>query len=179
MRAPQRMTIRLGDDFNWWVDSADEDAPTSRVRSVLDPRQVAHLVQTLDEYRTYGYRPQQLAGAFHAYRIDAEISEGVLRLAATEQSLFDEGNETFALPVITEDGGGAYYDFLDVVSAARIRKLNATHHYAHQCTEDEMSEELNILDADRYFSDDTIHAFDEINEILEWNPTEWDDSPER
>src|SRR5262245_3279080 len=149
MRVPQRIIVRLGDDYNWWVDSADEEAPTSRVRSVLDPRQVAHLIQTLDEYRTYGYRPEQLTEAFYAYRIDSEISEGVLRLAAADQSLFEEGNEAFALPVITEDEDGAYYDFLDTVSTAHIRKLNATHRYAHQCTEDEMSEELNTLDADR------------------------------
>lgn len=179
MRAPQRITIRLGDDLNWWVESADDTARTTRVRSILDPRQVAHLVQTLDKYQTYGCRPEQLAEAFHVYRIDAEISEGVLRLAATDQSLFDEGNEAFALPVIAEDESGAYYELLDIISAARIRKLNATHHYARQCTVDEMSEELNALDSDRYFSDDTIHAFDEINEILEWKPAEWDDSSGR
>jgi len=41
-----------------------------------------------------------------------------------------------------------------------------------------MTEELNLLDADRYFSDDTIHAFNEITERLEWSPAEWDESAE-
>jgi hypothetical protein len=57
MHAPQRITVRLGDDFNWWIDSTDEDEPTPHARGVLDPRQVAHIVETLDEYRPYGYRP--------------------------------------------------------------------------------------------------------------------------
>src|SRR5437899_2434412 len=91
MSVPQRITVRLGEDLNWWVDSADEAVPHRR--GVLDPRQVAHLLQALDQYRGYGYRPQQFADAFHPYRIDTEISEGVLRLAAAE-----DRDEVFALP---------------------------------------------------------------------------------
>jgi hypothetical protein len=170
MNAPERITIRLGDDLNWWVDSTDEATPTPHNRGVLDPRQVAHLAQTLDEYGRYGYRPDQLADAFQAYRIDVEISEGVLRLAATDD-LFDDA---FALPVVGEDDSGQYFDFLDSTSRARVRKLNATHHSVRNCTADEMNEELAALDSDRYFSDDTIHTFDEIIEILEWSPAEWD-----
>ena len=171
MTALQRITVRLGEDFNWWIESAD--APASTARGVLDPRQVSHLVEALDSYRPYGFRPQQFADAFQSYRIDAEISKGVLRLAATE-----EDGEVFALPNLGADDDGPYFDLLDAISAARIRKLNATHHYAHQCTEDEMVEELAALDSDRYFSADSIHAFEEISEILEWSPAEWDESAE-
>ena len=168
MTAPQRITVRLGEDFNWWVDSADEAGP--HPRGVLDPRQVAHLLQALDPYRAYGYRPQQFADAFHTYRIDAEIAEGVLRLAATE-----DRDEVFALPDLGAEDDGPYFDLLDVISAAHIRKLNATHHYVIPATEEEMTEELDALDADRYFSEETIHAFDEITELLEWSPAEWDE----
>jgi hypothetical protein len=82
----------------------------------------------------------------------------------------------FAVPIVGEDGGGPYYDFLEALSAARVRMLNATHHYAQPCTELEMFEELDGLDHDRYFSMESIHAFDEINEILQWSPAEWDES---
>ncbi len=172
MTAPQRITVRLGDDFNWWIESSD--APTSTARGVLDPRQVAYLAEALDSYRPYGFRPQEFADAFQSYRIDAEISKGVLRLAATE-----EDGEVFALPILGADDDGTYFDLLDTISTARIRKLNAPHHFARQCTEDEMVEELEALDSDRYFSADSIHAFDEINEILEWSPAEWNESAER
>jgi hypothetical protein len=173
MNAPQRITARIGDDLNWWIESADGK---TYARGVLDPRQVAHLVQTLDEYRRFGYRPEQVAGAFQAYRLDAEISEGVVRLALVDESVFEEVGEYFALPVLDSEESGPYFEFLDAISAARIRRLNATHHYARNCTADEMIEELNALESDRYFSEDTIHAFDELNEILEWSPAEWDES---
>jgi hypothetical protein len=169
MNAPERIIVRLGDDFNWWVESADDATP--HPRGILDPRQVAHLVQALDEYRAYGYRPQQFADAFQTYRIDAEISEGTLRLAAT-----DETDDAFALPRLGDEDDGPYFELLDAISAARIRRLNDTHRYAYNCTEQEMVEELDALDSDRYFSAETIHVFDELNEILEWSPAEWDES---
>jgi hypothetical protein len=173
MNAPQRITARLGDDLNWWVESADGD---TLARGVLDPRQVAHLVQSLDAYRRFGYHPELLTAAFQMYRIDAEVSEGVVRLAIADQNVFEDVGELFALPVLGNEEDGPYFELLDAVSTARIRRLNATHHYARNCTADEMTEELNALDSDRYFSEDTIHAFDELNEILEWSPAEWDES---
>jgi hypothetical protein len=177
MNAPQRITVRLGEDLNWWIESADDDQ-TASLRGVLDPRQVSHLVQVLDSYRAYGYRPQQLAAAFFIYHIDAEIAEDQLRLTATGESILEEGAEAFALPSVGHDDDGPYFEWLDTIAAGRVRKLNATHHYTHNCTDEEMTEELKMLDADRYFSDDTIHAFDEITEILEWSPAEWDESAE-
>jgi len=171
------ITVRLGDDFNWWLqDTSAELTADTRGRGILDPRQVAHLIEALDEYRPYGLRPKSLAEAFQLFELESEISEGVLRLAATDASVFAEGAQLFALPLIADEGEGPYYDLLDAIGAARIRKINATHHYARDCTEDEMQEELGALDADRYFADESIHAFDEISEILEWSPAEWDDS---
>ena len=41
-------------------------------------------------------------------------------------------------------------------------------------TVEEMQEELETLDHDRYFNGDSLHVFDEINQILEWQPAEWD-----
>ena len=35
-----------------------------------------------------------------------------------------------------------------------------------------MFEELDALDLDRYFGSVTTHAFDEINEIIKWEPAE-------
>jgi len=167
------ITVRLGDDFNWWLqDTSAELSVDMRSRGVLDPRQVAHLVEVLDEYGAYGFRSELLADAFQLFALESEISEGLLRLAATDANLFEDGMQMFALPLVTDEGEGPYYDFLDAVSAARLRKINATHHYIRDCTEDEMQEELSAIDSDRYFADETIHAFDEISEILEWSPAE-------
>jgi hypothetical protein len=175
--APRWIVIRLGEDFNWWLDRTSAEFQSGReCRGVLDPRQISHLLEMLGEYRLYGLRKQQFADAFRLFACESEIAEGCLRRAPTDESIFSAATEMFALPLIEEEGQGPYYDFLDALSAARIRRLNATHHYVQECTEFEMHEELNALDTDRYFSSATIHIFDEINEILEWSPAEWDDS---
>lgn len=176
MNAPSHITVRLGEDFNWWVQIAEPTESAPPLRGVLDPRQLAHLNETFDSYRAYGFRPQLFADAFQAYRADAEISEGVLRLVATDLTVLEEGEELFALPVSSDDDDGPYSELLGAIAAARVRKLNATQHFARNCTEDEMVQELELIDTDRYFSDDTIHVFDELNEILNWSPAEWDES---
>jgi hypothetical protein len=171
------IVVRLGDDYNWWLqDTSAELSDHIRARGVLDPRQVARLIEVFDEYKQYGLRRQHIERAFQLFELNSELSEGVLRLAGTNADIFGGGTQVFALPQFTEEGAGPYYDLLDALSAARIRKINAAHHYAHDCTENEMQDELDALDDDRYFGAESIHAFDEISEILEWSPAEWDDT---
>lgn len=170
VKTPSRIVVKLGDDFNWRRHQlqADVDAPPDE-RGVLDPRQVRHLLDALTEYRVFGCGPEKFAEAFRCYAVAAEVAEGILQLEITEET-----DEVFALPVVDEDGDGAYFDFLDTLRAARVGKLNATHDYAQPCTVEEMQEELDTLDHDRFISAEVLHAFDEINEILEWSPAEWD-----
>jgi hypothetical protein len=173
----QWVVAKLGEDFNWWITETSGDTrDQSEPRSILDPRQVAHLKQTLETYRPHGLRPEKLRAAFQMFSLESEIAEGQARLSAVDQPFDSDESDLFALPVREEDGEGSYETFLDALSAAHIRKLNAAHHYVQPCSADEMDEELDAIDSDRYFSADIIHAFDEINEILEWSPAEWDDS---
>ena len=167
MEIPEQIVVRLDEDFNWWLEQTTENP---RRDSVIDPRQVAYLQEALSEYRPYGLRREQFDAAFTFYTLEAELEEGQVRLRR------GHGKEVFALPVLGDDDDGSYYDFLDALAAARIRKLNATHHYTKNCTEEEMFAELEALDAERYFSDEVIHCFEQLNEILEWKPAEWDDS---
>lgn len=174
---PRWIIVRLSDDLNWWLDEAsDEIYWAVGGRSILDPHQVNHLIEVLDQYRLYGFRREQLASAFQVFAMQSELSDGRLRLAPTNESLFDTGGQLFALPLIAEEGTGAFYDLLDAIGDARVRLLNATHHYVRDCTDLDMYEELDALDQDRFFSAESIHAFDEITEILEWSPAEWEDS---
>lgn len=167
MELHEEIVVRLDEDYNWWLEPTTENP---RRDSVLDPRQVAHLQEALDEYQAHGLRREQFDAAFTFYALDAELEEGQVRLRR------DNGHEVFALPVLGDDSDGPYFDFLDALAAARIQKLNATRHYVQNCTEDEMFAELQALDAERYFNDDVIHCFEQLNEILEWKPAEWDDS---
>jgi len=174
---PQWIIVRMGDDMNWWLQETSADIFWGDGgRGVLDPRQVAHVAETLEGYRPFGFQRHVLNDAFQLFELESEIDDERLRLAPLNQDEFEAGGgQIFALPVIENDESGAYYDFLDAISAARIRQLNATHEYIHDCTEAEMIEELDALDRDRYFTSESIHCFDEINEILEWSPAEWDE----
>ena len=172
----QWIDVRLGEDFNWWLqhtsaETGEDLAPCG----VLDPRQVAHLAQVLEEYQPHGLRREQLQAAFQMFEAESELAEGRLRLVASGLEFGESGVEQFALPVLGEEEDGPFYRLLDTLSAARIRRLNATHDYVQPCTTDDMDEELDALDSDRYFNAATIHAFDEINQILEWSPAEWDE----
>lgn len=174
---PDWIIARLDDDLNWWPDEASEEvAPGALSRGILEPRQLSRLAVALEEYLPHGYRKELFASAFHTYALQSELSDERLRLARADEDIFDSGLQLFALPVVDEqDGTGAYYDFLDAVTAARIRLLNATHRYACNCTEFDMDEELECIERDRYVAAESIHVFDEISEILEWKPAEWDE----
>jgi hypothetical protein len=164
---------RLGDDMNWWVAESSGDIYWGEGgRGLLDPRQVAYLSEAFNEYQTHGLHRDLLDGAFQFFQLESELDDERVRLAPVAVDDPNGGEQFFALPLIEDEETGAYYDFLDAISAARIRKLNATHHYARDCTELDMSEELDALDRDRYFSSENIHCFDEINEILQWSPAE-------
>jgi hypothetical protein len=174
---PKWIVARLGDDLNWWLAGASSEGYWSdNACGLLDPRQIAYLVEILDDYRSHGYQRRLLNAAFQLFQVESELDDDRLRLAPVDGDILDARDQLFALPLIGEEGTGPYYDFLDAVTAARIRKLNTTHHYARACTDLEMQEELDGLDRERYFASEDIHCFDEINEILQWSPAEWDDS---
>ena len=173
---PKWIVVRLGGDMNWWLDEASTDVYWGEgARGLLDPRQVEYLVEMLEEYHSYGFQRQLLDDAFQLFQLESELDDDRLRLAPAEQDEFDAGGQLFALPLINDEETGVYYDFLDALSAARIRKLNATHSYVRDCTELEMQEELAALDRDCYVASENIHCFEAINEILQWSPAEWDE----
>lgn len=165
------LIVRLGADFNWWVDRLGDAPPPARLqRGILDPRQVQHLLTTVTDYQPYGLSARQITNAFRLFAIETELAEGCLRLAPIHDSLTGATN-VFALPALDEDGDGPYCDFLDALGLARIRRLNATHPNGRTSTDD-LRADLDDFEHERYFEADTIHAFDEITSILEWQPAD-------
>ena len=177
MPAPiQWIIARPAEDQTWWVQETSEGpCRNGEVRGILDPRQIADLAVRVAQYLPYGLISDEVDAAFQRFIAASELSDGGMRLTPTAQSFLDADSGLFALPILDEEGDGPFCDFLDSLSTARIRLLNATHRYARQCSELEMIEELDALEQDRYLSAETIHAFDEIDEILQWSPAEWDE----
>ena len=132
------------------------------------------LTEHFRDYQSHGLRLRQFNDAFRPYALAGELGEGLVRLEAVRASLLDDP-ELFAWPVREADGEGPYADFLDALVAARVRQLNATHQYARNCVVEDLREELDSLDHDRYFSTEAIHPFDELTEILDWHPADWDE----
>ena len=167
------IVARLGEDLNWWLESTNlsGDAPPA-LCGVLDPRQVTHLAEILEQYEAYGLRPGQLETAFKLYSLESEVDEGRVRLAVNDDETFAAGSDVFALPLMEGEEDSPYALFLEALATARIRRINAEHKLTEKCTEEEMYAELDALDADRYFNADAKHCFEEITQILEWSPAE-------
>src|SRR5208282_1462430 len=54
---PNWIFARLGDDGNWWVAESSQDIYWGEgMRGLLDPRQIAHITEILDEYQPFGFR---------------------------------------------------------------------------------------------------------------------------
>lgn len=167
---PAWLIVQLQDDLNWWVtETAEEPSGSIAPYGVLDPRQLAHVVEVLADYARDGLPESELLSAFHLYTIERELSDGRLRLKRETRANLHTEQPLFALP------STHYDDFLELLGAAHIRRLNRQHHFVRPCTEEEMYEELNLIATDRYFSAQPTHCFDELNQILEWNPAQWND----
>ncbi|MCX7915507.1 MAG: hypothetical protein N3A53_04305, partial [Verrucomicrobiae bacterium] len=124
---------------------------------------------TLQDYAEDGLPPSALLTAFHFYSVEHELSDGRLRLKRERRVALGADTPLFALP------SPHYDEFLEALATAHIRRINRRHRFAQPCTEDEMFDELNLIATDRYFSAQPFHCFDELNQILEWNPAQWDD----
>jgi hypothetical protein len=173
------LVVRLGDDTNWWVDETSDNVywGTDSL-SLLDPNQVAYLHKTVGELEDYGFDPGALDSAFQIFEVASELTDGRMRLRPSEHSIGDEGVQLFALPDLLDEEKGAYPDLLDQLISLRVKYLNATHDYFQPVTEDDLEEELQSRNADRYFASTCIHVFNELEDILTWKPAEWDEKEE-
>jgi hypothetical protein len=169
--------VSQDDDGNCWVEETSEGPQLGRnPLSILAPEQVRHIIQTLEQYREQGFRREQFEAAFHVWKAESELSDGRWRLVPAGVSVYEGIGEFFALPDLPLDlaeeleAKGGYPDFLEQLERLRVRRLNQVRHYAQDVDELEMEEQLRAMDADRYFSGEVAHCFEEITEILEWSP---------
>lgn len=179
MKPPLKWIIaRLGEDMNWWVEETSANVYWGADSlSILDPRQVAWLRDSLDRYREHGLDPAQLGRSFTLYEVASEMSDGRLKLVPSDHGFDDDGVTLFALPDIRADEEGGYPDLLDQLASAHVRYLNATHDYYEDVSEDEMEEDIRSRNNDRYFAASAMHVFNELEDVLTWKPAEWDDEP--
>lgn len=163
--------VRLGDDHNWWVseisDSVHWDVDGL---SIIDPRQVAHILDLLDPLREYGFQADIFEAAFVPFAIRETLPDNRVKLVRAHESLLESEEKLFALPDQVDEEKGPYADFLDHVTKLRVKFLNDAIDFEKHLTVDDLEEEIREDHHNAFLEGRALHAFQEITDILEYVP---------
>ncbi|HVU37391.1 MAG TPA: hypothetical protein VHC95_03595 [Opitutales bacterium] len=163
--------VRLGDDHNWWVseisDSVHWDVDGL---SIIDPRQVAHILDLLDPLREYGFQADIFEAAFVPFGIRETLADNRVKLVRAHESLLESEEKLFALPDQVDEEKGPYADFLDHVTKLRVKFLNDAIDFEKHLTVDDLEEEIREDHHNAFLEGRALHAFQEITDILEYVP---------
>ncbi|HBA82839.1 MAG: hypothetical protein A2Y14_00360 [Verrucomicrobia bacterium GWF2_51_19] len=163
--------VRLGNDTNWWVtEISDEIHWDLDGLSIIDPRQIHHIIDLMSALRDYGLKTDLIDPAFYCFRIDKDIGKGRIRLIRTEESLLESEEKLFALPDILDDDKSPYSDLLDHLIRLRVKMLNDVIGFEKPLTVDEIEEFLREKQQDDYMQGHAYHLFNEMLAVLEYVP---------
>src|SRR5215210_5253022 len=145
--------VRLGDDHNWWVgETSDPVRWDVDGLSIVDPRQLQHLIELVDPLRDYGFDQDVFEAAFIPFRIDKDLGNAKVRLRRVKESLFDSEEKLFGLPEMLND----LFNFESKLSVDEV--------------EDEIREEQNS----NFIQGKAVHTFEELTSILDYMPAGYD-----
>ncbi|MBK8478453.1 MAG: hypothetical protein IPL39_19845 [Opitutaceae bacterium] len=173
--------IRLGDDHNWWVEELSDTVHWDvDGLSIIDPRQIDHIVELCEPLREYGLDLDNIDTAFIPFRIDKDLGNGRVRLARVRDSFLESEEKLFALPDVVDEENGPYADFLDQITRARVKMLNDLFDFEQKLTVDEVEDQLREEQSNRFMEGKAVHLFEEVIAILDYVPEGWeadDDAP--
>ncbi|HQU09008.1 MAG: hypothetical protein B7X06_01745 [Verrucomicrobia bacterium 21-51-4] len=163
--------VRLGQDMNWWVKEISDPVHWDvDGLSILDPRQVAHILDLVDPLRDYGYESGYFEAAFFGFKIDKEVDKGIIRLARSTESLLETEDLLFGLPDLLDDEKGTYADFLDHITRCRVKMLNDLIEFEQKLSVEEVEEEIREAQNNAFIEGRATHVFHEVTAILEYIP---------
>lgn len=163
---------RLGKDLNWWVsETSDKINWDIDGLSVIDPRQAAHMLETLDGLKDYGLDETIVEKAFIPFSIDKKTDKNEVRLVRTTDSVYDaDEQQLFLLPDTLDDERSPYAEFLDHITRIQVKMLNDTFQFEKDVEIDDLEEEIRENYSNDYMEGRAVHAFHEIMDILEYVP---------
>jgi hypothetical protein len=171
--------VRLGEDHNWWVGEVSDPVHWDvDGLSIIDPRQVDHIVELIDPLREYGFDTDLFERAFIPFRIAKDLGKGRVRLARTKQPLLESEEKLFALPDVIDEENGPYADFLDHITRLRVKQLNDLLDFEEKLTVDEVEDQLRESQNNDYIEGKAVHLFAEITAILDFMPAGHGDDDE-
>lgn len=162
---------RLGEDMNWWVKEISDDVNWDvDGLSILDPRQLAHVIDLLDALRDYDLQSDLFDDAFYKFKIDGKVGDDSLRLVRSSGSIIGSDDMVFALPDVVDDERGPYADFLDHITRLRVKLLNDSIEFEQKLTVEELEDEIRERQNADFMEGRAIHIFNELCDILEYVP---------
>ena len=163
--------VRLGEDHNWWVDEVSDPVHWDvDGLSIIDPRQVDHLIELIDPLREYGFDQDVFERAFIPFRIAKDLGKGKVRLARIKQSLLESEEKLFALPDVIDEENGPYADFLDHITRLRVKMLNEILDLEEKLTVDDVEDQIREAQNTDFIEGKAVHLFTEITAILDYTP---------
>ncbi|HEY1764729.1 MAG TPA: hypothetical protein VGF85_07375 [Opitutaceae bacterium] len=172
--------IRLGEDHNWWVsETSDPVRWDVDGLSIVDPRQVAHLIELVDALRDYGFHQDVFEAAFIPFRIEKDLGSGKVRLKRVKESIFESEEKLFALPDILDEENGPYADLLDHLTRCRVKMLNDLFNFESKLTVDEVEDEIREEQNTHFIEGKAVHTFSELCAILDYMPEGMDTDEEQ
>ena len=167
--------VRLGDDHNWWVGEVSDPVRWDvDGLSIIDPRQVAHLIELVEPLRDYGFDQDVFESAFILFRIEKDLGGGKVRLKRVKESLFDSEDKLFALSDILDEENGPYADLLDHLTRCRVKMLNDLFNFESKLTVDEVEDEIREDQNTNFIEGKAVHTFEELTTILDYVPAGYD-----
>ena len=172
--------VRLGEDHNWWVhETSDPVRWDVDGLSIIDPRQLSHLIELVDPLRDYGFDQDVMERAFIPFRIEKDLGGGKVRLKRTKESLFESEEKLFVLPDVLDEENGPYADLLDLLTRCRVKMLNDLFAFESKLTVDEVEDELREDQNSLFIQGRAVHSFEEITAILDFMPAGYESDDEK
>lgn len=171
--------VRLGDDHNWWVvETSDPVRWDVDGLSIVDPRQVQHLIELVDPLRDYGFDQDIFESAFIPFRIEKDLGNGKVRLKRVKESLFESDEKLFGLPDILDEENGPYADLLDHLTRCRVKMLNDLFDFESKLSVDEVEDEIREDQNANFIQGKAVHTFEDLTAILDYMPAGYDTDEE-
>jgi hypothetical protein len=171
--------VRLGEDHNWWVDEVSDPVHWDvDGLSIIDPRQVDHIIELIEPLREFGFEPDIFERAFIPFRIAKDLGKGRVRIVRTKEPLLESEEKLFALPDIIDEENGPYADFLDHITRLRVKLLNDLFDFEEKLTVDEVEDQIREQENSDFIEGKAVHLFNEITAILDFMPAGYGDDEE-
>lgn len=163
--------VRLGEDHNWWVDEVSDPVHWDvDGLSIIDPRQVDHIIELIEPLREYGFDQDVFERAFIPFRIAKDLGKGKVRLTRIKQPLLESEEKLFALPDVIDEENGPYADFLDHITRLRVKMLNEVLDLEEKLTVDEVEDQIREAQNNDFIEGKAVHLFSEMTAILDYTP---------